>query len=340
MSISDLSDEVQSRLLDLIWDQWTHLGVAGHRSSRLTYAIDPEALLLATFQIARTDPRLFDEVLDWLARNGRHLSLQRLSNLTPRFPVDPTLVDAVIAWAAATAPSLRWPIREPPSQVREPVDLFPRALAGFAPNPDPVFERYGYRRPPIRASRKSQAPDVRARPNLALRLRLVFGPGSRAEVMRILLTARDTSLDAARIADEAAFAKRNVHETLTSLSESGAVKSRWFGNQRVFTIFRKRWAVALEVGPSEASLPRLVSWVHLLPALVRLDQWMQRAAADRSAAYLLASQATDVWNEIRPDLEAAGLAIEPLPLASDPQFWEGFGNAVGAALLIPETGER
>jgi hypothetical protein len=34
---------------------------------REEHAADPEALLLFTFEVGRNDPRLFDEVLDWLA---------------------------------------------------------------------------------------------------------------------------------------------------------------------------------------------------------------------------------------------------------------------------------
>jgi hypothetical protein len=44
-------------------------------------AQDPEALLLFTFEVARDDPRLFGEVLDWLALNERLVSVQRLRNL-------------------------------------------------------------------------------------------------------------------------------------------------------------------------------------------------------------------------------------------------------------------
>lgn len=62
------------------------------------WAADPEALILFTLQIGRRDPRLFDEVLDWVALNQKVLSLQRLRNLAARFPVDADLVAAVVAW--------------------------------------------------------------------------------------------------------------------------------------------------------------------------------------------------------------------------------------------------
>ncbi len=52
--------------------------------------MDPEALLLFTIEVARLDPRPFDETLDWLATNGTLLSLTRLRHLEARHPGTPT----------------------------------------------------------------------------------------------------------------------------------------------------------------------------------------------------------------------------------------------------------
>ena len=57
--------------------------------------LDPEALLLATTSLGR-DPRLFDEVLDWLNTNGQFINLQRLQNLGQRFG-DLTVLRAMAA---------------------------------------------------------------------------------------------------------------------------------------------------------------------------------------------------------------------------------------------------
>jgi hypothetical protein len=42
-------------------------------------------LLLLTLTVARYDPRLFDEVLDWLDVNGAFLNVQRLQNLLKQY---------------------------------------------------------------------------------------------------------------------------------------------------------------------------------------------------------------------------------------------------------------
>jgi hypothetical protein len=44
------------------------MAVLGAPSGGSRWAQDPEALLISTLEVARDDPRLFDEVLDWLIR--------------------------------------------------------------------------------------------------------------------------------------------------------------------------------------------------------------------------------------------------------------------------------
>jgi hypothetical protein len=68
----------------------------------------PEALVVLAAEVARRDPRLFDEMFDWLSRKGRLLSVQRLRNLVGRFPVEARPVEAVVAWVGEPAPAVQW----------------------------------------------------------------------------------------------------------------------------------------------------------------------------------------------------------------------------------------
>lgn len=101
MQISDLRVEVRTRLVDFAWDQWAQMGVSAAPRRTDRWAADPEALLLFTFEIARAAPRIFDEVLDWLALNQRLVSVQRLRNLC-RDEADRSLAEASLAWATRT----------------------------------------------------------------------------------------------------------------------------------------------------------------------------------------------------------------------------------------------
>ena len=93
---------------DFAWRQWAQIGVSATVEGADRWAVDPEALILFTVGIGRRDPRLFDEMLDWMAFNHELLSVRRLRNLAARFPLPSGLVGAVAAWtsqSAQTAPA-------------------------------------------------------------------------------------------------------------------------------------------------------------------------------------------------------------------------------------------
>src|SRR5580698_10612832 len=104
MQISEIRDKVSQGLLDFAWRQWAQVGVSATVEGADRWAVDPEALILFTIGMGRRDPRLFDEMLDWMAFNRQLLSTQRLRNLAGRFPLPSGLVAAVTAWTRQTAP--------------------------------------------------------------------------------------------------------------------------------------------------------------------------------------------------------------------------------------------
>jgi hypothetical protein len=308
MWISETRDQVSQGLLDFAWRQWAQVGVSASVEGADRWAVDPEALILFTVGIARRDPRLFDEMLDWMAFNHGFLSTQRLRNLAGRFPLPSGLVAAVIAWTRQTAPvSLPTVGLAEPIQDRAPV-FSPDVLA-FVARPDPTFAQHGFIRPPASRTGKSHEPDPALPVNLPFRLRHLFGPGGRSETMRVLLTWEDGPLDAARIANEAGFAKRNISDVLASLTASKVIRATWAGNERHFTAYRERWAVLLDLaGPAE--MPSFVSWVHLLPAALQIAMWLDEKSGTTESEYLIASQARSLMNRLARDLEAADIDIQ------------------------------
>lgn len=307
MRISEIRDEVSQGLLGFAWRQWAQLGVSATAEGADPWAVDPEALILFTIGIARRDPRLFDEMLDWMAFNHELLSAQRLRNLADRFPLPPGLVAAVTAWTRQTAP-----VNPPASSQAVPIQdgepVFSADVLAFVSKQDQVFAQHGFIRPPAARTGKSHEPDPALPVNLSFRLRRLFGPGGRSETMRVLLTWPDGPLDAARIADEAGFAKRNISDVLTSLTASGVIKAAWAGNERHFTAYRDRWALLLDLaGPG---LPSFVSWVHLLPAALQIIMWLDEKAGTAESDYLIASQARSLMNRLTRDLETAGIDVQ------------------------------
>jgi hypothetical protein len=330
MQISEIRAKVSQGLLDFTWRQWAQIGVSATVRGADRWAIDPEALILFTVGIGRRDPRLFDEMLDWMAFNHELLSMQRLRNLSRRFPVPAGLVAAVTAWTRQTEP-----MNLPASQQAEPVQVtdavFSPDVLAFVSQPDPVFAQYGFIRPPAARTGKSHEPNPDLPVNLSFRLRHLFGPGGRSETMRVLLTCRDGPLDAARVADEAGFAKRNISDVLTSLANSGVIRAAWAGNERHFAAHRKRWALFLALaGP--ADLPTFVSWVHLLPAAMEISTWLDAKTDSAESEYLIASQARRLINRLTRDLEAADVEIQHPQTAHGAAYLPVFAETSDALL--------
>jgi len=338
--LSDLRDRARQGFLEFAWRQWAQAGLSANITDADRWAIDPEALILFTIEVARRDPRLFDEMLDWLTGNRRLLSMQRLRNLTARFPVDPGLVGAVLAWAGEPVPSLHGPkSQQKHDRHPEHVPVFSPDIVGFIGEPDPAFAERGYIRPRVFRSGKSGEPDARRPVNLAFQLRHLFGPGSRSEVMRILLTFTDGPLDAARISDEAGFAKRNVSDTLAGLSASRVVTARWAGNERIFLAHRDKWATLLEAGPSARYLPVFVSWVHLFPASLEILAWLEKEAETTDSEYLISSRARDLMERVTPSLQIAGLGPVPNRPLHGAAYLPAFAGTVESLLTRMGAGQ-
>jgi hypothetical protein len=329
MLISDLRDAARDAALDFAWGQWSQLGLSGYSGAADRRAIDPEALILFTIEVARHDPRLFDESLDWIATNRGILSYQRLSNLADRFAIDPELLAAVTETAVRPRRSLQPSGEHLSASATDLTPLFSSNVLTYVGAPDITFAAHGYLRPQVVLSGKSGQPDTHDPACLAILLRTLFGPGSRSEALRVLLSYQDGPLDVARIADESGFARRNVADALVALASANALMARWSGNERVFAASRHQWAAFFGLASAD-DLPDFVSWTHLLPATVRLLGWLDESADSSDSEYLISSRSRDLAGEIGPDLAAAGVA-PPRP-ASGSRFLESFVDLVHGVL--------
>ncbi len=306
---TSLRRSLDAALLDFAWSEWAQMGVLASAPGRSPWAQDPEALVVFALEVARDDPRLFDELLDWLLRNERLVSMRRLRS----FAVDPQdrrLVDGALAWVDAHRPRARLRGRRQHQLSGEPVPLF--TDSGFPMRePDPSFRSVGFVRPPVAPSGKSQAPDLRAPVNFAFRLRQVLGLGARAEVLRLLLTSAAPSMSTADLGAGAGYARRNVLDAVGALQEGGVVSAlRGTGAQR-FAIDRGAWAALLGLGEEE--LPEARAWPQLLGALVHIRRWLRDLESEERSDYMRASRARDVVDEITTRLSIADVEVARRP---------------------------
>lgn len=324
MTVATFRDEVAEALQAFAWRQWSQLGVSGAPPrQREERAMDPEALLLFTLEIGRRDPRLFDEVLDWLASNEPLVSVQRLRNLCATAD-DRAMADAALDWAKRARgrhPSSRGrSIAGTLKPVFTTVPLPPRDAL------DPDFAKHGLARSMLERSGKSQAPRLREPIGFAFRLRRLLGVGVRAEVLRTLLTIRAYQVPLRVITDSAAFTQRNVREGLTQLHEAGVIASHPAG----YSANAVAWSVVLELDDAP-SLPLYFDWISTLRALSAIHRWLDTSDLDELSPYLLASRARTLVATIENDLRAVVAPVE-VYARQGTDFWETFMEVTRAAI--------
>jgi hypothetical protein len=338
MKAETLSAEVVTALQELAWNQWAQLGLSGAiPEAREERAADPEALLLFTLEIGRTDPRLFDEVLDWLALNEPLMSSHRLRSLCAN-PMDRALVDAALDWTAG--------VRRPKSRAAERVTLGPAERQPLFPGHlrlggdlDPAFARHGFVRPPVKPSRKSQAPRLTTPINFAFRLRRMLGVGVRAEVIRALLTIRAPRLSGKVIAASAGFDQRNVREGLSQLHDAGVIALVSLADERYYSIDRGAWAALLGLDGGAPSIPFHHDWIQTHRALTQIVRWLQQPGLDELPPFVRASQARTLAEELTPDLRYAGVRTTP-DAAHGAAFWDDFVEITRAAIRTARGPDR
>jgi len=291
-------EHFQEHVLGFLWRQWSALGVAGQSQSMDRWMLDPDALLLATTSLGR-DPRLFDEVLDWLNTNGQFINLQRLQNLGQRFG-DLTVLRAMAAHLARRSVHAKWKtlLREKPT-VAETQALFPGVpLVG---SPDELFARYGWRRGPVKLRQLSQPTDPHRPTNFLIKLRALFGMQARAEVMAYLLAME--SGYPGDMAVRLAYFPRTLQTTLNDLARSGHLESRREGQEKRFWLRRDDWRFLLTwtsgTGESAPEFPRWVDWASLFVALESVSRFLGR-----------------------PDLEQASPTVQAIELRACLDTWD------------------
>ncbi len=337
MPASTLRDDVTVRSTALAWDQWAQLGVSSTTSRRDRTAADPEALVLFTLEIGRSDPRLFDETLDWLLTNERLISVQRLRNLC-RDDEDRDLVDGALLWVARHQPRSRFALpRGRKTGGTEPRRLF-YGVARSVREPDEAFLAVGLLKPATDPSKKSRPPDPSLPISFAVRMRLLFGVGSRAEVIRHLLTTPVTDASALDIAEAAGYAKRNINETLASLVAARVVTAFEHGNERRYHVNRTLWEQLLRLEPN--GWPTYRDWPRLLGAVRELYRWLRDPALDELSTYMLASRARSLMERIEPDLARAGVPSTGAATLPGEGYWESFVERVEATLAVLESPAR
>ncbi|WP_176014992.1 hypothetical protein [Victivallis sp. Marseille-Q1083] len=256
-------------LLNLVWRQWTRLGIPGHIDDGIQqhYVIDPEVLLLFSAWFCRYDQRLYDLVIDWLRLNGNFINLQRIKSLGKKVYRFDSASLGVMVNAMSDQGERRWTkFAEDllPSGNASPVPLF-RNFDGqpndFQRTADERALRYGLIRNPYLPSGKVASFPV-GEATFLLQLRGAFGLSARAETILALLNKDICKIQ--DIANISGFSWKSVQDVLAELSSASIVATHGEGKRGRYYFLKNPKNLLNLFEQQKASFP---NWLHIYDAL-------------------------------------------------------------------------
>ena len=321
MSQKEFKHFFLENILNFLWRQWSSLGVAGGARSEDEWVIDPEALLLFSIEISRYEPRLFDEILDWLVVDGRWIDIQRLRGIIKsKDEKTQRLMSAVSYFLSQEAKSYRrkWQalagLKASDLRVKEEMLFTTREGEPF-PRPGEIsepFNKYGFLRENFSLRKMSRPVSVAARSNMRFLLRALFGIGSRSECILYLLTHE--AGHPAEIADAIGISVRAVQDTLIELSDSGLVMTRIKGKRKIeYWLSQKKWGeFLLGASSDEQKLPVWLDWISLFSALNKVWDILNEVEQVVSD-YLRSSKLREAMETISLEFSKSGLDLPAVP---------------------------
>lgn len=323
MSLKSFREEFIEHVHSLLWRQWTRLGVAGPDVPESGCITDPEALLLFTFEVGRSEPRLYDEVLEWLSRNERLVNIQRLRNLISQDSAfDFSLAAAPARWLCTLNKTSKWRDLAKLSVAKSSIPFFtaePRRTKGLTGAMEPLYKMCGWARPPIKLRGFSSNLPVDAPSALVLRLRSLFGLNARAEVVAYLLA--NPSGHPTEMARELVYSQPSLFQLCREMAGSTLLFSQSRGREKQYRLDRERWDAFL--GLPEGEGPSWGHWPATFRLLILLWRHFQDEALAETSDYMATSKTRMLYESIA---HLAGDAELPLAL-------ERHGSLQGARWL-------
>ncbi|MFA6716438.1 MAG: hypothetical protein WC082_02190 [Victivallales bacterium] len=313
MSLEKYKTYFLDSILDLLWTQWSGLGVSGYGEARKRYVTDPEALLVFSCSMCRYDARLFDEILDWLTKNERFISIQRLRAVLSKENFSSgDILGAVAAHMAQKNPTQKW---------RRLADAQKRQLAAdtdchnlfflkngnempLANEEDLIFRKYGYLRPPVKNRERSIAFPPGTPETLLLQIRSLLGIGARSETLLYLFLNGKGSIS--EIASGTYYSWRSIQDVLFEMGHSGLLYFPEAKRGRFYRFDGKPWLDILLKNSDKK-----IEWLCWPPLFRSFELiWEKLNSNDFLSLSALAQSAelrSLMREEIAPRLEHAGL---------------------------------
>ena len=247
------SKRYREAITSRLWDQWTAIGAGGHSSKAqpVTWAVDPEALILASSQLFGYEPRLKDAALEWIFTFPDFVSIARIKRMRADHGFgDADEMAGLASIVLATNPSLRsWQSIEKWRGSPMVSESVPHNKRGIAP-----------------------VSMFRGTEQLVLNLRALFGVSSRVEILIWMYDRGVCGLG--EIATETVWFRKTVQKTVSDMALSGMIQPALSSERRKgFLMPTNAWESFF---PKGFSMKQRVSQHFLYSGVFRLLSTLNR----------------------------------------------------------------
>ena len=307
--------------MHFLWRQWSALGVAGGSWSKDNWIIDPESLLVFSIEMTRYEPRLFDEILDWLVVNGKWIDIQRLRGIVKNRDIKTQRILSAVAsyvFKEAKSYSRKWQTistfkRELSETKQEALFITKKGVAYPQPqNESDIFSCFGFIRETFTLRKMSRPVSDAVSSNIRFLLRALFGIGSRAECILFLLTHE--AGHPSEVSEAIGVSIRAAQDMLIELSTSGLINTRIKGKRKIeYWLSQKKWWEFLYgMNIEEIKLPVWLNWIALFSALISV--WNVICDIENTDSdYLRSSKLREAMDVIGLEFSKSGLDLPLIP---------------------------
>jgi hypothetical protein len=306
--------EFQEQIFEFLWQQWSSLGVAGLTETQNERIIDPDALLLFSLSVCRYEPRLFDEIIDWLFQNGHFINVQRLGQIQKKydFRCGPQLSATAQLLSKNSKYKLKWSGLAEKFYQDPPEPLFFDKMGVPLPCPqnkdaNPEFLNHGLRRSPVNLREYSQPFSNQSPACLLLRLRALIGINARAEILCLL--ASFDEIHPSRAARQTGYTQKTIQTTLLEMAQSKFIQARTSKKEKYYRLKPKVLDALLR---PKGKAAKWINWPATLKAVEIIWHRLSRLENQELDPLLLASELKNLKTSIRECFfDSGGCVLAP-----------------------------
>lgn len=297
MSVLSFKEELREVIQEMLWRQWSQLGVAGYAEDEEScLVLDPEALLIFSSRWCRREDRLYDAMVQWLSVRGGLINVSRLKALQKQSAWKTPSLLGTMAAEPALQDDKRWRrIAEEWRNATEKEMPEPTLLAAEAKTP------FGTRKITRRLPQQAAT--------ALLRLRACVGVSARAEVLLLLMLS--PYCPATELSARSGYSRSALHELLKEMMQGEVIEQETETPRGNCLLLRDAalWSTLLHL-PEKAEFPH---WQHLYDALGLL--W-ETISNPRLAALSEQTQEAE-WTRVYKNTVRRHLMLSRLPLSAD-----------------------